>query len=123
MIIVYNFGYVKYIIRITLLLFSPYLDISSFLRYNENNFYCGCLYIMQDTPTIPLSNVSSGKKVQIINIVAGWGLQRRLADMGLTPGLRVTIVGNHKPGAVVLDVRGSRLALGRGISNKIMVQL
>ncbi len=86
-------------------------------------FYYGCVFIMEDTPTIPLINVPSGNKVQIINIDAGWGLQRRLADMGLTPGLRVTVVGNHKPGSVVLNVRGSRLALGRGISNKIMVQI
>jgi Fe2+ transport system protein FeoA len=78
---------------------------------------------MGDTPTALLSNVSSGNKVRIINIDAGWGLQRRLADMGLTPGLRVTVVANHKPGSVVLDVRGSRLALGRGISNKIMVRI
>ncbi|UCG54969.1 MAG: ferrous iron transport protein A [Dehalococcoidia bacterium] len=73
-------------------------------------------------PTIPLSNVPSGSQVRIVNIDAGWGLQRRLADMGLTPGLRVTVIGSHKPGSVVLDVRGSRLALGRGISNKIMVR-
>ena len=80
------------------------------------------MYLMKSTLITPLSNVSSGNDVQIINIDAGWGLQRRLADMGLIPGLRVKVIGNHKPGSVVLDVRGSRLALGRGISNKIMVR-
>lgn len=42
--------------------------------------------------------------------------------MGLTPGLKVTVVRSQKSGSVVLDVRGSRLALGRGISHKIMVR-
>ncbi len=71
---------------------------------------------------MPLSMVSQGEKVQVIRIDAGWGLQRRLADMGLTPGLKVRVVGSQRPGAVVLDVRGSRLALGRGIAHKIMVK-
>ncbi len=42
--------------------------------------------------------------------------------MGLTPGLNVIVIGSQRPGSVVLDVRGSRLALGRGISHKIMVK-
>ena len=77
---------------------------------------------MESIPTIRLSSVSSGKQVQIVNIDAGWGLQRRLADMGLTPGLNVMVIGSQRPGSVVLDVRGSRLALGRGISHKIIVR-
>jgi ferrous iron transport protein A len=78
---------------------------------------------MKGKSPIPLSNVAAGTQVQIINIDTGWGLQRRLADMGLTPNLRVRVIGSHKPGSVILDVRGSRLALGSGISNKIMVRI
>jgi Fe2+ transport system protein FeoA len=77
---------------------------------------------MESILKIQLSSVSSGKQVQILEIDAGWGLQRRLADMGLTPGLNVRVIGSQRPGSVVLDVRGSRLALGRGISHKIMVR-
>ena len=77
---------------------------------------------MKSSQTMPLSSVSSGEQVQIVNIEAGWGLQRRLADMGLTPGLKVMVIGSQRPGSVVLDVRGSRLALGRGISHKITVK-
>ncbi len=77
---------------------------------------------MNSNSTIPLSTVPSGKQVQVVSIEAGWGLQRRLADMGLTPGLNVMVISRQRPGSVVLDVRGSRLALGRGISHKIMVR-
>jgi ferrous iron transport protein A len=70
---------------------------------------------------MPLSMVRSGESVQVAAIRAGWGLQRRLADMGLTPGVRVKVINSGGRGPVVLDIRGSRLALGHGIAHKIMV--
>jgi ferrous iron transport protein A len=70
---------------------------------------------------IPLSMVSSGETVEVAITRAGWGLQRRLADLGLTSGVKVRVVRSNKPGPVVLDVRGSRLALGQGVARKIMV--
>ncbi|MEE9491572.1 MAG: FeoA family protein [Dehalococcoidia bacterium] len=70
---------------------------------------------------MPLSMVQSGESVQVAAIRAGWGLQRRLADMGLTPGVRVKVINSGGRGPVVLDIRGSRLALGHGIAHKIMV--
>lgn len=54
----------------------------------------------------------------------GWGLERRLADMGLTPGTRVTVVKSaplHGPLEVL--VRGSRLAIGRGMAERIYVEV
>jgi len=65
--------------------------------------------------------VSSGEVVKVVVVRAGWGLQRRLADMGLTPGVQVRVINSQRPGPVVLDIRGSRLALGYGIAHKIMV--
>ena len=70
---------------------------------------------------MPLSMASPGDLVKVVSIKAGWGLQRRLADMGLTPGVQVRIINSQRPGPVVLEVRGSRLALGHGIAHKIMV--
>jgi ferrous iron transport protein A len=70
---------------------------------------------------MPLSMVSPGETVVVAAVRAGWGLQRRLADLGLTPGVRVRVVNSGKPGPVVLDVRGSRLALGYGVAHRIMV--
>ena len=71
---------------------------------------------------MPLSMVSANETVKVVTVRAGWGLQRRLADMGLTPGLKVRVVRSHRFGALVLDVRGSRLALGRGLARRIMVK-
>ena len=70
---------------------------------------------------MPLSMASANETVEIAAVRAGWGLQRRLAEMGLNPGVRVRVINRQHPGPIVLDVRGSRLALGHGIAHKIMV--
>ena len=51
------------------------------------------------------------------------GFEKRLMDMGLTPGTKVTVVKAapfHGPFEVL--VRGSRLALGRGMAERILVE-
>lgn len=52
----------------------------------------------------------------------GWGFEKRLMDMGFTPGAEVLVVKSapfHGPLEVL--VRGTRLALGRGLAEKIFV--
>jgi ferrous iron transport protein A len=70
---------------------------------------------------MPLSMASPGEAVKVIAVRAGWGLQRRLADLGLTPGVKVRVISSGRPGPVIIDVRGSRLALGYGVAHRIMV--
>ena len=69
-----------------------------------------------------LSRTAAGEIVTVSAVRAGWGLQRRLADLGLTPGVNIKVISCGRPGQVVIEVRGSRLALGHGIASKIMVQ-
>lgn len=71
---------------------------------------------------IPLAMVGAGKKVQVVGVRFGWGLQRKLVDMGLTPGVTVTVLNNQIAGPVIIDLRGSRLALGRGMTQRILVK-
>ena len=70
---------------------------------------------------MPLSMATQGEIVQVVVVRAGWGLQRRLAEMGLNPGVKIRVLNSQRPGPVVIDVRGSRLALGQGVAHKIMV--
>lgn len=70
---------------------------------------------------MPLSMASPGESVRLVAVKTGWGLQRRLADMGLTPGVEFRVINIQRPGPVVIDIRGSRLALGHGVAHKIMV--
>ncbi len=71
--------------------------------------------------SMPLAMARPGELVTVIGVRAGWGLQRRLADMGLTPGVQIRVINSQMPGPVLIDLRGSRVALGRGVAQKVMV--
>lgn len=69
-----------------------------------------------------LTSVASGRRVRFVGIQAGCRLQNRLAAMGLVPGIEIEVVRNSVMGPVIVQVRGSRMALGRGMANKIFVE-
>lgn len=73
-------------------------------------------------PPIPLSFVRAGSRVGLVGVRAGRGLARRLAEMGFLPGEEIEVVSNGVPGPLVVLVKGSRLVLGRGMAEKILVR-
>ncbi len=68
----------------------------------------------------PLSAVPSGRRVRITNYAGGRMLRSRLASLGLTLGREVSILQNNR-GLIIVGVNGGRVALGRGVTQKIMV--
>ncbi len=70
----------------------------------------------------PLSMAPAGQPLTIVDVRAGQNLRRRLADMGLVPGTVVQVVTCMGHGPVILSVRETRLALGRGASHKVLVE-
>lgn len=53
-----------------------------------------------------------------------WGFKKRLEDMGLTPGTRVTVAKSAPfHGPLEVYVRGSRLALGKRMAERIFVEV
>lgn len=53
-----------------------------------------------------------------------WGFRKRLEDMGLTPGTRVTVVKSAPfRGPLEIYVRGSRLAIGKRMAERIFVEI
>lgn len=71
---------------------------------------------------MPLAMVAPGEVVTVVGVRAGWGLTRRLADMGLVPGTTLRVINSQMPGPIIIDLRGSRLVLGYGVAQKIMVE-
>lgn len=54
----------------------------------------------------------------------GWRFRKRLEDMGLTPGTKVTVMKSAPfNGPFEVQVRGSRLAIGRGMAERIFVEV
>lgn len=68
-----------------------------------------------------LSKIRSGKKAKLVTIKAGRSLSNRLASMGLISDVEITVVSNGHPGPFVINVKGSKVMLGRGMANKIIV--
>ena len=71
--------------------------------------------------TRPLRSVRRGETVQLASIEAGRRLARRLTELGLTPGVSIQVL-HVNGGPLLIGVRGTRLAIGRGMADKIMVQ-
>jgi Fe2+ transport system protein FeoA len=76
---------------------------------------------MEKLKNRPLSTVEAGQTVKMVRAEAGRGLNNRLASMGLVPNTEITVVSSGRPGAYVISVKGSRMMLGRGMANKIIV--
>lgn len=70
---------------------------------------------------IPLAMASEGSKVQLKSVRAGHKLETRLAAMGLIPGVELLVINNSHNGPFIVEVKGSRLILGRGMAHKIVV--
>ena len=76
---------------------------------------------MEQNKVIPLSTIKSGETVKLAGVEAGRCLNSRLAAMGLLPNVEITVVSNGHPGPFVISVKDSRMMLGRGMVDKIMV--
>ena len=71
-------------------------------------------------PETPLSEVPSGQRVRITSYEGGRMMRSRLASLGLTLGREINILQNNR-GLIIVGADGGRVALGRGVSQKIMV--
>lgn len=71
---------------------------------------------------MPLSFVKSGDIVKLKAINCGFKLKKRLQDMGITQDLEFKVVNNTN-GPLIIEIRGSKIALGRGEAQKIIVDV
>ena len=75
----------------------------------------------QHSPARTLSSAGQNERVRVNRIDGGEGLRTRLAAMGIMPGAAMSIVRNSLWGPLIVNVRGSRLVLGRGAADKIAI--
>jgi Fur family ferric uptake transcriptional regulator len=72
---------------------------------------------------MPLAMAKEGEYVIVKDILRGGLVRSRLGSMGLRQGDHVEIINNNGRGRLILAVDCTRLAIGRGIAQKIMVSL
>lgn len=72
---------------------------------------------------VELSRLAPNEEGVVYTLAGGRGFVSRLAALGFTVGAPVTMVRNHGHGPVIVLVRGTRIALGRGEAAKVLVRL
>jgi Fe2+ transport system protein FeoA len=68
-----------------------------------------------------LAEFPAGRRVRITGHRGGRMLRARLLSMGLNLGREVDVIQNNR-GLIIVGVNGGRVALGRGISQKILAE-
>ena len=76
----------------------------------------------EPSATLPLVLAKVGEKVRVVSIAAKHEIQSYLANLGLLPDVEVQVLNRSRTGPLLVLVKGSRLALGRGLGRQIMVE-
>jgi len=76
---------------------------------------------MEKTKIKPLDKIGAGTAARIVTIEAGRGLKNRLAAMGLLADVQIRVVRNDGAGQIIINVKNSKVILGRGMSHKVFV--
>jgi ferrous iron transport protein A len=72
--------------------------------------------------TLSLSEIRAGESAVVRDFPHGHGIAGRLTSLGFTPGVEVQMTQNFGRGPLIVTVRGTRVALGRGEAAKICVE-
>lgn len=77
----------------------------------------------RDVELVPLTHMDKDMEGRIAFIRGKGKILRRLIDMGLTPGTRIKVLNiGPMEGPIEIEVRGSRLALGRELARNIFLE-
>ncbi|HDH86737.1 MAG TPA: ferrous iron transport protein A [Desulfobacteraceae bacterium] len=79
---------------------------------------------MKEMIDVRLSDLSVGDTGRITRIVGGRGIHKKLAMMGIMEGSMIRVIKPASSGGpVVIEVGRNSIAIGRGMAQKIYVQL
>ncbi|HMB25578.1 MAG: FeoA family protein [Chloroflexota bacterium] len=76
---------------------------------------------MKHPNAISLTELSVDNHATILAFNFGTVEATRLVSLGLTPGTEISMSQNYGWGPLIVTVRGTRVALGRGEAAKILV--
>jgi Fur family transcriptional regulator, ferric uptake regulator len=72
---------------------------------------------------MPLSSAKAGEEVYVRDIAGGADVRSRLTSMGFKAGDRLEVINNDGAGRMIVGCGDSRVAIGRGMAEKIIVSL
>ena len=71
---------------------------------------------------MPLAMADAGRKMVVTAVQGGCGIRKRMADLGLNIGMDVTVVQSVCGGPLLVEMKGTRYAIGRGLAHHIYVE-
>ncbi len=69
-----------------------------------------------------LTELNDGDQAVVIRIDGGRQARKKLMDLGIIPGVPVTIVRKASRNPMLLSVMGRQIVIGRGMAEKIHVR-
>lgn len=69
---------------------------------------------------MPLTMANVGESVEIIRVGGNEATRKFLETLGFVPGTKVTVVSETE-GNIIVNVKESRVAIGKDMANKILV--
>ena len=72
---------------------------------------------------IPLGLLNEGDEAEIFRVRGGRGVTLRVNELGFYPGSYIKVIRNIKAGPVLVELKGCRIAIGRGVSMKILCKM
>ena len=88
--------------------------------WTRPNFILRYKWVITLTGEKVLSDMRKNGIITIAHIRAGSKAHRFLADLGIHEGEKIRVVKNDE-GPIIVEVKGTRVAIGRGLASKIEV--
>lgn len=76
----------------------------------------------QGSKLLTLAHAVPGKKYRIIRVEGECKLSSRLCAMGLMPNELLSVYTASRGGPAIIAIKGSRFAIGRGMTNRIIIE-
>ncbi len=70
---------------------------------------------------LSLGDLAEGAQARVYQVQGGQGFRGRVAALGFTIGVPLRLLQNTGRGPVIVLIRGTRVALGRGEALKVLV--
>jgi ferrous iron transport protein A len=72
---------------------------------------------------LTLLDPAANKRARVVAVQGGWGVSRRLAQLGIHPGDIITVLRHGAfGGPVLIEIHGYQVALGRGVAARILLE-
>jgi len=91
------------------------------MRLRSNNKNLKKLGLWQPGQT-PLSSLKPGERGVVVGLSGGHRFMCRMVSLGFTSGVEVTVVQNFGRGPMIVTIKDTQIALGRGEALKVLVE-